>query len=151
MSMCSVQNDSVAGWRVNPSTLYHGKQNNGIYLVYTCYMHCICQTYSSIWIDWFIRAKETTELPPRIRTRMYRSLPMLGTHHSSKCIFFQHECLTGIYQAYTITYTSYLVLRAFLVSQAGLGIILIPSVLATESPPTLGWGLPKFHGQSFIS
>ncbi len=48
------------------------------------------------------------------------------------------------------------ILRAFLVSQARLDVsdlefLQILSVLATESPPTLGRGLPKFHSQSLIS
>ena len=48
------------------------------------------------------------------------------------------------------------ILQAFLVSQARLDVsdldfLLILSVLATESPPTLGWGLPKFHSQVLIS
>ena len=48
------------------------------------------------------------------------------------------------------------ILRAFLVSQARLDVsdldfLRILSVLATESPLTLGWGLPKFHSQSLIS
>jgi hypothetical protein len=86
-------------------------------------MHGICQTYSSIWNDWFIRAKKTTELPSRVRTRMYRSLPMLGTwYHSSKCIFYSvwmsDRYIPGVYQVYTYHISYAAILRAFLVSQA---------------------------------
>ncbi len=64
-------------------------------------MHGICQTYSSIWNDWFIRAKKTTELSSQVRTRMYRSLPMLGTwYHSSKCIFYPPEAFFLVYTRY---------------------------------------------------
>jgi hypothetical protein len=46
--------------------------------------------------------------------------------------------------------------REFLVFQArraasDLDILRIRSVLATERPPTRGWGLPKFHSQALIS
>jgi hypothetical protein len=46
--------------------------------------------------------------------------------------------------------------QAFLVFQArraasDLDFLRIHSVLATERPPTRGWGLPKFHSQALIS
>ena len=47
MSMCSVQNNAVAGWRSHPSMLFDGKENSGIWLGYTVYMHGICQLYLS--------------------------------------------------------------------------------------------------------
>ena len=158
-----VRTDMYQVYRIpdDPSMLYHGKLNNGIYLVYTWYMHCICQTYSSIWIDWFITAKETTQLPSRNRTRMYRSLQMLGTWFpSSKRIFYSawmsDRYIPGVYQVYIYHITYAAILQAFLVSQARLDVsdldfLRILSVFATESPPTLGWGLPKFHSQSLIS
>ena len=115
----------------------------------------------AIWIDWFITAKETTELPSRNRTRMYRSLQMLGTWFpSSKRIFYSawmsDRYIPGVYQVYTYHITYAAILLAFLVSQArpdvsDLDFLRISSVLATESSPTLGWGLPKFHIQSLIS
>ncbi len=101
------------------------------------------------------------KLQSRIRTCVYRPLPRRGTSYPpSKCIFTPHQYLTGIYQAYT----KYIHTISLLPPSCGpswspqarldvsdLDFLRILSVLATESPPTLGWGLPKFHSPSFIS
>ena len=63
--------------------------------------------------------------------------------------------ILGVYQVYVYHITYAAILLAFLVSQARLDVsdldfVRIRSVLATESPPTLGWGLPKLHIQSLI-
>ena len=64
--------------------------------------------------------------------------------------------MQGIYQAYTYHISSAAIVLAFLVSQerldaSDLHLLRILSVLDTESLPTLGWGLPKFHSQSLTS
>jgi hypothetical protein len=80
---------------------------------------------------------------------------MAGDMKSSLKMQFYSACISdryipGIFQVYTYHISSAAILRAFLVSQARLDVsdldfLQILSVLATESPPTLGWGLPKFH------
>ncbi len=142
--MGSEQNDSFAGWRVHPSMLCDGKQNSG-WLGYTLYMYGICLE-NFINLDWLIiSAKKMMNLPSWVRTCMYRSPPMLGTWYHPRCILFSMNIIS-----------SAAILRAFLVSQvrlddSDLDSLRILSVLATESPPTLGQGLPKLHSQSLIS
>ena len=159
--MCSVQNDSFAWLCVHPSMLYDGKENSEICLGYILNIYGIYLKYASNWIHWCIGAKKMMKLPSWVRTRMYLSLPMLGTwKHHTKCSLYSawisERYIPGIYQVYTYHMSSAAILRAFLVSQARLDVsdldfLRILSVLATESPLTLGWGLPKFHSQSLIS
>jgi hypothetical protein len=64
--------------------------------------------------------------------------------------------MTGRYQVYICHIWSTARFLAFLVSAARLDVsdldwMRTTSVLATESPPIRGWGLPKFHSQVLIS
>ena len=134
---------------------------SGIYIEYTWYISEICIQSDSL-IYWCQENDETVIISWNSHVPiMFLSLPMLGTwKHHSKCSFYSawisERYIPGIYQVYTYHMSSAAILRAFLVSQARLDVsdldfLRILSVLATESPPTLGWGLPKFHSQSLIS
>ena len=81
--------------------------------------------------------------------------------NESKAFFTEHSYMTGICQVYAChifqldaseSASAARLFRACRVSQArrdvsDLDFLRILSVLATESPPTRGWGLPKFHNQ----
>ncbi len=100
-----------------------------------------------------------TNLQPRLRTctGTYWSLPRRGaSHNHSKRIFYPAVIYArynlGIYLSYIFGVSSNLSLRTLQVSQAhryvsDLDCLQILSFFATESPPTRGWGLPKFHSQ----
>ena len=67
-----------------------------------------------------------------------------------------YQVYTWIYQVYTRHIPCESQVRAFLVAHPRLeasdrDFLRIFSVLATERPPTRGWGRPKFHNQVLIS
>jgi len=63
---------------------------------------CLYMVYAINTQQWIYSAKIVMNLQSCVRTCMYTSLPGQGTsYHPSKCIFTQHEYLTGICKAYT--------------------------------------------------
>ncbi len=106
------------------------------------------------WIHCWNTEQEMMKQQQRLRTCMYRALSRRGTlHHPAKSIFYSvvvyFRYIPCTYQAYTCHILCSASLQAFQVSQAHLEVsdwncLLILSVFATESPPTLGWGLPNF-------
>lgn len=63
---------------------------------------CLYMVYAINTQQWIYSAKIVMNLQSCVRTCMYTSLPGQGTsYHPSKCIFTQHEYLTGICKVYT--------------------------------------------------
>ena len=130
---------------------------SGIYFEYTWYISEICIQLDSL-IYWCQENDETAIMSCNSHVPITSNAGDIKT--SLKMQFYtawiSERYIPGIYQVYTYHMSSAAILRAFLVSQARLDVsdldfLRILSVLATESPPTLGWGLPKFHSQSLIS
>ena len=157
MSICNAQNNSFVGWRGFTGKLCEGKDNNRIWQGYTMSIHGICHKYTTM----DLQCKDSDEsaimrqnLHVHITTRAGNIISSLKMHFYSAWISDRY--MQGIYQAYTYHISSAAIVRAFLVSQerldaSDLDLLRILSVLDTESPPTLGWGLPKFHSQSLTS
>ncbi len=128
-------------------------------MTYTMYMHGIYVTYTSFAILWFCKVSKEQSI-------------LDGLEIHVRCMDFQdnylitlkrHDLLSDrIYQGYTryipCIYQTYTIRRSLaspLSCPSALGSLrprlLIFSVLATERPPTRGWGRPKFHSQVLIS
>ncbi len=76
-------------------------------------------------------------------------------NRTQKSCFTTRQDIPGIYQVYTMHIPCKSHMQAFLVAHLHLeasdrDFLRIFSVLATERPPTLGWGRPKFHNQVLI-
>ncbi len=129
---------------------------HGIYKVYSRYIHGICYTYTIISIISVLPAfKEAMDVGGSGNACTQHGISGHKRNCTQKSCFTTRQDIPGIYQVYTMHIPCESHVLAFLFAHprleaSDLDFLRIFSVLATERPPTRGWGRPKFHNQVLI-